>query len=685
MRRDLRSLLLPACLFLLALVIAWLAYLPGLHGGFLFDDFANLPSLGAAGPVDNWPSFLRYITSGTADPTGRPLALLSFLADAHDWPAQPYPFKRTNLLLHLANAALLFILLSRLGREAVKGRNGGSALERRLDLAAALAAALWLLHPLLVSTTLYIVQREAMLPATCALAGMIFWLRGRSLIRTGVVRRGIALVAGSIGLFTMLGVLSKANGALLPLFVLAIEYTLLSPRASAWPAGQSAYRRIIFLFAGLPTALVLAYLAWLGWKGLAHGIDDLRPWTLGQRLLTEPRILFDYLRLLWVPRPFTSGVFNEQYKVSASLLDPQTTFMAVAGVLAMLAALPWLRKYWPAMAVAVAFYFSAHVLEATTVPLELYYEHRNYVPALFLFWPLALAIVGVDLQLALPRKTRPRINDVAAVAVSVLMVAGLAAMTWANSSLWGDTSGQALVWARMNPGSPRAQTNAAAAEMASGHPVAAMARLGPMLARDPTQIQVALNLVGAECQAGAVQPAALTAATTAIKSTRDPGTLLLGWASRAIDSAREGRCPGLDLAALDSIVKAGLDNPFFKAGRRQDIEHIRGNIALARGDATAALAYFNSALDEQPRIETALQQSATLGDAGHAREGLAHLDHFDSLRSGTSLPSVGMARVHEWVLERQDYWGRESRRLRANLTADARTPAPGQPSVQRDR
>src|SRR6185369_4769326 len=127
---------------------------PGLRGGFLFDDFANLPALGAFGPIDNVATFLYYITSGSADPTGRPLALLSFLIDARNWPADPAPFKRTNLLLHLLNGALLGWLLLRLGKALALDAT-------RATIAAVFGSALWLLHPLLVSTVLYIVQREA--------------------------------------------------------------------------------------------------------------------------------------------------------------------------------------------------------------------------------------------------------------------------------------------------------------------------------------------------------------------------------------------------------------------------------------------------------------------------------------------------------------------------------------------
>ena len=167
------------------LLVAWLAYSPGLSGGFLFDDFVNLNAIGATGPVDDWPTFWRYVTSGSADPTGRPLAMLSFLLEARDWPADPHPFLRDNLILHLLNGLLLFALLARLGRVL-----GESA--QRASAAALVGAGLWLLHPLFVSTTLYAVQRQAMLPATFCLLGLLAWVHGRAHLAAGAISRGTA-------------------------------------------------------------------------------------------------------------------------------------------------------------------------------------------------------------------------------------------------------------------------------------------------------------------------------------------------------------------------------------------------------------------------------------------------------------------------------------------------------------
>ncbi|HEX5960383.1 MAG TPA: hypothetical protein VFY97_03950, partial [Rhodanobacteraceae bacterium] len=106
------------------LALTWWAYHPGLFGAFLFDDLGSLPKLGATGPVDNWAAFWRYITSGHADPTGRPLALLTFLIDGNNWPTEPYPFKVTNVILHLINGALLAWVLWKLGQALLPSPSG---------------------------------------------------------------------------------------------------------------------------------------------------------------------------------------------------------------------------------------------------------------------------------------------------------------------------------------------------------------------------------------------------------------------------------------------------------------------------------------------------------------------------------------------------------------------------------
>lgn len=659
------------CLALL-LACAYALYAPGLHGDFLFDDYANLPSLGAAGPIDNWPALLRFITSGTADPTGRPVALLSFLIDARDWPASPYLLKRTNLLLHLFNGALLSVLLRSLGRRWLSAADDHSRIPSvRTDLAALLGAAFWLLHPLFVSTTLYIVQREAILPATFALIGLIAWLKASDLIAGHRLVAGTMLAIFCTGGCILLGTLSKANGALLPLYI-ALLHGLDKSRTVPGQKSQAlCMRMLLWTLAYLPGMALVSYLLWSGLGFYRHGIGDIRAWSIGERLLTEPRIVVDYLRLLWLPHPYTSGLFNDQYVVSTGWLSPPSTLPSLL-LIAALAGTAWVvRRRYPAIAFALLFFFAAHLVESTTVPLELYYEHRNYVPALILFWPLALWICGVAQDRDQTRKAVSYKKLLPRFALALALLTTLGWMTHANARVWGDPNEQSLLWASLNPASPRAQASAAQTEMRLGRPDLAVTRLTPMLSSHPSQPQITLNLLSATCLEGQITPQALAAAETSMATMRDPGGLLIGWFSRMSMAAREHRCRGLDYATLESLIDSGMGNTRISKGRIQDLWHIRGELAIDQHRPNDALIAFNRALGSEWNIGTALAQAASLGEAGYPQLGLAHLEYYHRNATAKPAPGVGMPALHDWVLRHQQYWEGEEVHLRKLLDQDA--------------
>ncbi len=640
---------------LAVLLIALWAYWPGLKGPFLFDDFGTLPKLGEFGPVHTWAIFWRYLTSGGGDPTGRPIALLSFLIDARNWPAAPWPFKFTNLLLQLINGTLLATLLWRLGR--VIEPQGTRAVR-----AAVLGAALWLLHPLLVSTTLYVVQREAMLAAFFVLLGLLAYTRGRRLMLAGRNKRGIAwALLGLVGC-TFLATFSKANGALLPALVLVLEATLFT-RAPMIGTQRRDWRLMLWIFAALPALLLLAYLLWTGVQATLHH-PEVRRWTEPQRLLTEPRALFDYLKLLWLPRPFTTGLFNDAFVVSRNLWHPADTLPALLGIIALIM-LGWRwRITHPLLALAILFYFTGMAMESTTIPLELYFEHRNYLPALPMFWPLAWWLS--DLR---------RLRGFKATLTLALPVL-LALLTLQRATLWGHADQQAMLWAKINPASARAQAYAAQFEAGNGQPADAQRRLLPLLAAHPDQVQLAFNLLNVQCQLGGVTAAAAQSARTAMATMRNPGTLLTSWFGRALGVAQAAHCPGFDVPLLQSLVDAGLGNTRLRGnpGRQQDLYYIDGQIALARGAAAAAQGDFERALGFDVRPGFAAEAAAQLGSAGHPRRALALLDRYRQVAAQAPAPGLGMGMIHAWVLREQDYWPRELAHLRAALAAAAARP-----------
>lgn len=254
-----------------------------------------------------------------------------------------------------------------------------------------------------------------------------------------------------------------------------------------------------------------------------------------------------------------------------------------------------------------------------------------------------------------------------------MLLAGLALMTHARAQLWGNTQEQGQLWASLNPGSPRAQANAALLSMSAGHPREAAMRLQTLIRNQPDQVQLALNLIGAHCMMGALAPQDLSQARYAMAHTRDPGSLLTHWFEPAIEEAQSGQCGGLTLPALQSLLEAGLENPMLAKvdGRRQDLLYLQGRIALARHQPAQTLADFNEALDQNVRPGMALEQAAQLGANGYPREGLAHLDHYDRVQDRQARPALGMPWLHAWVLRHQHYWPKEITRLRDTLRADA--------------
>jgi hypothetical protein len=645
-----RTWLMLGCIALL--ILAWFVYWPGLSGGFLFDDFVNLNAIGATGPIDDWPTFWRYVTSGGADPTGRPLALLSFLLDARDWPAAPRPFLRTNVLIHLANTALLFALLRQMGSRLESRTNLAST--GRADAAALLGAGLWALHPLFVSTTLYAVQREALLAGSFTLIGLLAWGHGLRLMQQRS-RAGAAWMLGGIGGGTLLATLCKANGALLPLLALVLAATVYRDVATSRLA-----KRWNWVLLVLPGGLICMYV--VSHLGQWSTPIPSRPWDIGQRVITEPRVLLDYLATLIVPRVLSTGVYNDNYAWSTDLLHPATTLPALLAVLALLMTGFAIRGRHPVIAASLLFFFVGHLLESTTIPLELYFEHRNYLPAMLLGWPLARSIVGSQWHVTVR------------VGIAAALLSLLAITTWQRASLWADQPRMAGLWAATNPSSSRALATQALFDMHGNRPALAMEILLPPWQRRPYDLQLALNYVSAACMTrGGVSPRVIDSVGATLRHANQGGQLVYRWLGNVLDVAQAGRCAGVGMDTVEQWTIAAMANTRLASipGRQQELRSLLGRIALARGDAIGALRDFRQGLDAWPNPDAAAQQSAWLAEAGHAAEGLALLDHYAAIESRGERPrGLNMAHLHQWVLDYQGYWAHEFSELRRKMNED---------------
>ena len=416
----------------------------------------------------------------------------------------------------------------------------------------------------------------------------------------------------------------------------------------------------------LPSLAVFAYL--LVQLLRLNDALDARLWTIGERLLTEPRVVLDYLRLLLIPRVLSTGLYNDAYVVSTSLFQPATTLPALLGVLGLVVTGFAVRQRAPVLSAALLFYFAGQMLESTSIPLELYFEHRNYLPALLLGWPLALAVC----------RWKARVQARALIAVLLLGVLG--ATTWQRASLWARQDQMALLWAKQNPASSRAQATAASFEIQAGRPDLAMTRLAAPWQQAPGDLQLALNYAGAACAMRGLHADEIKAVAVALRTATHGDQLVHRWLDRALDMAVAGDCQGMDLDALARWLDAARANPRLASmpGRQQDLHSLAGRLALARHHADKALDEFNQALDAWPTPQAAAKQAALLASSGAHAQALAHLDHYAAVESRRERATGwGMARIHEWILERQGFWQDELSRLRREIQADQLAAAAG--------
>ena len=427
----------------LVLACTWLTYQQGLPGFFMLDDYDNLGALRYG--VTDVDSLEHYLSIGNAGPLGRPVAKMSFLLDDNAWPSAPEGFKQTNILLHLIMAVLVFTTCRLLFRESWTSRSA--------DWSALAVAAFWALHPLNVSTTLYVVQRMTQLAAIFVLAGVIahLWFRLRS-----DLSRPTRLLAmtGSLCFFTALAAYSKESGSLLPVFLLIVEHTVLLSRhcnpALRW------WRRI---FLAAPTAALVLYLAYLPKWINSYSNRDFSIW---ERLATQPVVLFDYLGKIVSTDIYGVGVFQDDFPVFSDWLSPVVVLSTLGIALGLFAAL-YFRRKWPVACLGVLWFLGGHLLESTTVSLEIYFEHRNYLPMIGILVVLAAGLRGLLVRLP------PDIGR-----WSLLLIVGLWAITsfktFGLTESWASEASAIPLWAVEHPDSPRAQRTYAYFLAGTGHP-----------------------------------------------------------------------------------------------------------------------------------------------------------------------------------------------------------------------
>ncbi len=427
-----------------------------------FDDAANITNNTAIHLKSlSWDEIKHLLLKGHggANASPRPLAYLSFGLNYFFGGLDVFGYHLVNLAVHFVASLFLFLFIHGvLNLEPSKKRYGTLAYPVAL-----LASIFWAVHPIQTQAVTYIVQRMTSLAGMFYIMSLTFYLKART---SGHPGRASGFFSCSLLAFLMaLG--SKENAFLAPLSIGLCELLLIQGTRSWSPAKKGK------VFIGI---LGLTGLIGLLWASLGNGNIfsallsgyDYRPFTLWQRLLTESRVVVLYLSLLLYPMPERLSIIHG-FPISISLLNPVSTLLSLLLIFWIIALLIVLARKHPLISFSFLFFFVNHLMESTILPLELAYEHRNYVPSMLFFVPFAIGYCSL--------MERFRAKKVMRFAVSffgVVTLIGFANATYVRNLAWKSPETLWFDAAAKAPGESRVHHNLGAQYQGKGQALKAM-------------------------------------------------------------------------------------------------------------------------------------------------------------------------------------------------------------------
>ncbi|MFC1749749.1 hypothetical protein ACFL2V_13190 [Pseudomonadota bacterium] len=566
--------------------LAAIVFQPGTSGSFQLDDYDNLKEMQRYGDIDNANSFKGFVFGGISGPTGRPVSLASFLVDTQSWPAEPYSFIRTNIIIHILNGIIIFFLIQKLSQLL-------GTTKRHALTVGTIATGLWLIHPLQTSTVLYVIQRMTELSSMFILLGTLCYLHGRMRLNS---EAGPGYVWMSVGIviFGLLATLSKENGILLPVYIAVIEFTLLR---NVYKPAHWKHWSIPMLW--LPIIVIFLYMANSALNhesSFAH-----RDFTFYERIINQPIILMDYIRRIFIPTTFPTLNYDD-FVVAKSLWQPVPLFAAIS-VSAMIIGSLVFAKRQPVICFAILWFFGGHLLESSVLNLEMYFEHRNYLP---LLGPLFAVAFYANRLLATDKK-RPTL-----IALSLVTVI-FSATTWSNNNVWGDHQALAKTWAENQPGSMRAQMTHTLEIFKTKGEKEATAAIVSFKEKFPDVLGIEILHTEVMCMKGQLTNNAARAFLT--KLTTSPVDIhVQGNLAHLIDSSINNHCQQIGPKGMLAIIQALLSNPATKSDNvlYSNLQTLKYRIHIAINETVPALKALDEAFRVTPTIDIALKQARIL-------------------------------------------------------------------------
>jgi len=280
---------------LLILVVGIITYANTFANRFVWDDRALIIENELIRDSRYIPQIFTTELYRTSAPGSfyRPIQTLSYLLDYSIWNLNPYGYHFTNLLIHIVNGVLVYILVLISARNwRPKGLRYNTKEPQTIALFSAL---LFTVHPIQVQAVTYISGRSDLLACSFMLLSLILFMNRETI--SIPLRGGFPL--GIVSLLSFIFALLSKEIALIFPFVLLVGICL-KPKRDVEDTGENSLK-----YSHVAPFFWLAFIYIVLRMTVLRFSDKLLPQELslgfGMRFLTSFKILVSYLGLLLSP------------------------------------------------------------------------------------------------------------------------------------------------------------------------------------------------------------------------------------------------------------------------------------------------------------------------------------------------------------------------------------------------
>ena len=429
-----------ALTILLFFAIGFFIYSHTFNSPFVFDDELRI--------LENYDIRLENLTidgllkAAFGKRTGRtrPIGSISFALNYYFHQYELAGYHIINIIIHIITGILLWLILKR----TLNLKSMRSEFEHH-EWIALFAALLWLVNPVQTQSVTYIVQRYTSMAAMFCLFSFLFYLNGRLTALKGIRWAWFSVAA----LAWLLALGCKENTAILPFIIFLYEWYFFQDLSKKWLKKQLKFVAAIVVAVGI---IAWIYLGMDPWEKLTRLRDFSEgQFTLGQRLLTQTRVVIYYLSLIIVPHPFRLNL-DYDFPLSHSLTDPFTTLLSSIGIIGLIILAVLLANKQRLLSFCIVWFLGNLVIESSVIPLAIIFEHRLYLPSM---------LVGLIPAVLLYRYIQPKWL-IAAIGCALIII--YAYWTFERNYVWRD---HLTLWAdcvKKSPNKARAYAPLGAAQ-----------------------------------------------------------------------------------------------------------------------------------------------------------------------------------------------------------------------------